>query len=287
MRDVAHLGQSVTGIVRDVASGAVAMTGQGSRQDRNFDDLAEQFSRRVYGGTKGWIRLQLLERDLREGLPALYDPQAPRVRILDAGGGEGQFSRTLARLGHRVELWDLSAEMVRRAQAQVEAERLGALMQCRQGAVQDLPAAAYDLVLFHAVLEWVSDPRAVLQQVMEQVRVGGTLSVMFYNRHSTIFRSVLRGFLQKILDGDIRGKGKGLTPISPLEPDDVLGWLQTAGFQIQVRSGIRVFHDYLHHDIRHKVDEQALLALETDYSRREPYRALARYYHVVAHRKES
>lgn len=262
------------------------MTQQGSLQDRNFDDLADQFARRVYGGTKGLIRLQLLERDLREALPNLYDPLSPRLSILDAGGGEGQFSRALARLGHRVTLWDLSAEMVRRAQAQVEAEGLADVMTCRQGSVQDLPPDGHDLVLFHAVLEWVADPFAVLQQVMAQVREGGTLSVMFYNRHSTIFRSVLRGFLRKILDGDIRGKGKGLTPISPLEPDEVLGWLQAAGFQIQVRSGIRVFHDYLHHDVRNKVDEQELLALEADYSRREPYRSLARYYHVVAHKKE-
>lgn len=270
-------------------SGGVTQQGsvQNTCQDRNFDDLADQFASRVYGGAKGRIRLHLLERDLREGLPGLYDPASPRLNILDAGGGEGQFSRGLAHLGHRVHLYDLSAEMVRRAQVAVEAEGLTNQMTCRQGAVQDLPPDTYDLVLFHAVLEWVADPAAVLQQVMARVKEGGTLSVMFYNRHSTIFRSVLRGFLQKVLSGDIRGKGKGLTPISPLEPDEVLGWLQQAGFNVQVRTGIRVFHDYLHHDVRGKVDEQMLLALETEYSRREPYRSLARYYHVVAHKQES
>lgn len=262
------------------------MTQQVSLQDRNFDDLADQFANRVYGGAKGRIRLHLLERDLQEAVPALYDPATPRLTVLDAGGGEGQFSRGLARLGHRVHLWDLSAEMVRRAQAAVAAEGLEHLMTCRQGAVQDLPPDTFDLVLFHAVLEWVADPQAVLRQVMARVREGGALSVMFYNQHSTVFRSVLRGFLRKVLAGDIRGKGKGLTPISPLEPDEVLGWLQAGGFSVKVRTGIRVFHDYLHHDVRAKVDEEDLLALETDYSRREPYRSLARYYHVVAYREE-
>ena len=66
----------------------------------------------------------------------------------------------------------------------------------------------------------------------------------------------------------------------------MLGWLQAGGFSVKVRTGIRVFHDYLHHDVRAKVDEEDLLALETDYSRREPYRSLARYYHVVAYREE-
>lgn len=255
-------------------------------QDRNFDDLADQFAERVYGGTKGRIRLILLERDLREAVPALYEGGGS-VRILDAGGGEGQFSRGLARLGHQVFLCDLSAEMVRRAQKQVTAEGLASNMHCWQAAVQDLPPETYDLVLFHAVLEWVADPNAVLQQVMARVREGGTLSVMFYNRHSTIIRSVLRGFLHKVLVGDIRGKGKGLTPISPLDPEDVLGWLQQAGFQVELRTGIRVFHDYLHHDVRKKLNEEELLALETEYSRREPYRSMARYYHVIAHKPES
>lgn len=262
------------------------MTNPDTLQDRNFDDLAEQFADRVYGGAKGRIRLNLLERDLREALPTLYQGQ-PVQRILDAGGGEGQISRGLARQGHRVDLIDLSAEMVRRARQQVEAEGLAQNMHCSQVAIQDLPATTYDLVLFHAVLEWVAEPKAVLQQVMARVREGGTLSVMFYNRHSTIFRSVLRGFLHKVLTGDIRGKGKGLTPINPLEPDEVLAWLQEGGFRVELRTGIRVFHDYLHHDVRKKLDEADLIALETQYSRREPYRSLARYYHVVARKAET
>lgn len=255
-------------------------------QDRNFDDLADQFARRVYGGSKGRIRLALLERDLREAVPGLYG-DGPRLRILDAGGGEGQFSQTLAELGHQVDLCDLSATMVERARARVAAAGLGERMHCFQAAVQDLPESdGYDLVLFHAVLEWVADPRATLHAVLKQVRPGGQLSLMFYNLHSTVFRSVLRGFLDKVLAGDLRGKGRGLTPISPLQPDEVLAWLEAAGLDLQVRSGVRVFHDYLHHDMRKQQDETALLALEMRYSRLEPYRSLARYYHVIARKPE-
>lgn len=253
-------------------------------QDRNFDDLADQFARRVYGGSKGRIRLALLERDLREAVPGLYG-EGPRLRILDAGGGEGQFSQTLAALGHSVALCDLSAEMVQRAQASVQAAGLAERMRCFQASVQELPVGeGYDLVLFHAVLEWVADPFATLQAVLRQVRPGGQLSLMFYNLHSTVFRSVVRGFLDKVLAGDLRGKGRGLTPISPLEPEQVLAWLAEAGWEVQLRSGVRVFHDYMHHDIRKQQGAVVLLALELRYSRLEPYRALARYYHVVARR---
>lgn len=258
-----------------------------SLQDRNFDDLADQFARRVYGGSKGRIRLALLERDLREAVPGLYG-DGPRQRILDAGGGEGIFSLELARLGHAVDLCDLSAGMVQRAQAHVNAAGLQSKMRCWQSSVQSLPDdVVYDLVLFHAVLEWVADPRAALVAVLKRIRPGGQLSLMFYNLHSTVFRSVVRGFLDKVLAGDLRGKGRGLTPISPLEPDQVLLWLEQAGMEVQVRSGIRVFHDYMHHDIRKQQDDSAMLALEQRYSRLEPYRSLARYYHVVARKPEN
>ena len=257
-----------------------------ARDDRNFDDLADQFAGRVYGGAKGRIRLALLERDLRETVPALYS-EGPRLRILDAGGGDGPVSLGFAALGHQVDLYDLSAEMVKRAQARVETAGLRDKMQCRQASVQSLPDnGGYDLVLFHAVLEWVADPPATLQSVIRQVRPGGILSLMFFNLHSTLFRSVLRGFWDRVLAGDLRGKGRGLNPISPLEPAQVLHWLEQADMRILVRSGIRVFHDYLHHDIRKSQDESALLALETRYSRTEPYRSLARYYHVVARKPE-
>ena len=259
----------------------------GSLQDRNFDDLADQFAKRVYGGAKGRIRLAMLERDLREAVPDLYG-EGPRLRILDAGGGEGQFSLSLAALGHQVDLCDLSAEMVRRARDRVAEVGMEDRMHCFQASVQTLPdAGGYDLVLFHAVLEWVADPFVVLQDVLRQVRPGGVLSLMFFNRHSTLFRNVLRGFFKRVLAGDLQGKGVGLNPISPLEPERVVQWLREAGMAVGVQSGVRVFHDYLHHDIRKAMNEADLLELEKCYSRVEPYRSLARYYHVVARKPEN
>ncbi|MDM3639082.1 methyltransferase domain-containing protein, partial [Proteus mirabilis] len=51
--------------------------------------------------------------DLHQLLTQL--PDRP-LRILDAGGGEGYFSRLLAKLGHQIILCDLSQEMLNRAQ---------------------------------------------------------------------------------------------------------------------------------------------------------------------------
>ena len=86
-------------------------------RDRNFDDIAEKFSRNIYGTTKGQLRQTILWQDL-DKLLAEYAGQT--LRVLDAGGGEGQTAILMAQRGHHVTLCDLSAEMVARAQRAAE-----------------------------------------------------------------------------------------------------------------------------------------------------------------------
>ncbi len=50
-------------------------------QDRNFDDIAEKFSRNIYGTTKGQLRQAILWQDLDRVL-AEMGPQ--KLRVLDA-----------------------------------------------------------------------------------------------------------------------------------------------------------------------------------------------------------
>ena len=82
-------------------------------RDRNFDDIAEKFSRNIYGTTKGKLRQAILWQDL----DALLSTMPEKLRVLDAGGGEGQTACGLAERGHDVLLCDVSAEMISRAQA--------------------------------------------------------------------------------------------------------------------------------------------------------------------------
>jgi len=50
-------------------------------RDRNFDDIAEKFSRNIYGTTKGQLRQAILWQDL-DRLLADYGSQ--KLRVLDA-----------------------------------------------------------------------------------------------------------------------------------------------------------------------------------------------------------
>lgn len=81
-------------------------------QDRNFDDIAEKFSRNIYGTTKGQLRQAILWQDLER---VLEEIGGRKLRVLDAGGGEGQTAIKMAERGHQVTLCDLSGEMIARA----------------------------------------------------------------------------------------------------------------------------------------------------------------------------
>ena len=162
-------------------------------RDRNFDDIAEKFSRNIYGTTKGQLRQTILWQDL-DKLLAEYAGQT--LRVLDAGGGEGQTAILMAQRGHHVTLCDLSAEMVARAQRAAEEQGVSDNMHFIHCAAQDIPQhldSQVDLILFHAVLEWVADPQAVLKTLWSMLRPGGALSLMFYNANGLLMRNVLVG----------------------------------------------------------------------------------------------
>jgi|SRR5690606_2398535 S-adenosylmethionine-dependent methyltransferase len=269
------------------------MAKQAADQDRNFDGLAERFNKNVYGGLKGRIRLAVLERDFQHHFEFVLTPPqgAKPLRILDAGGGQGHFSLSLARAGHQLVICDISADML--AQARTQAEREGLLdsvtfLQC---AIQDLPVhleqSEFDVVLCHAVIEWLAQPQALLPCLYRYLKPGGQLSFTYYNRRALVYKNLLRGNFNKIIDNDFGGARGSLTPIHPMEPAVIEQWLQEVGFIPIGSSGIRVFHDYIFDAQVRERDPENLLALELALSQQEPYRLLGRYIHVMAQKPQS
>ncbi|PVZ86181.1 tRNA uridine 5-oxyacetic acid(34) methyltransferase CmoM [Serratia sp. S1B] len=253
-------------------------------QDRNFDDIADKFARNIYGTTKGRIRQAVLWQDLTLLLAQL--PQRP-LRILDAGGGEGHMACQLAELGHQVLLCDLSGEMIQRAELLAEQKGVRQKMQFIQSSAQEIGQhleQPVDLILFHAVLEWIAQPQAALQALFECLSPGGALSLMFFNANGLLMRNVVLGNFQ-LIDPEVRRRRKrSLSPQYPLSPPLVYGWLEQMGMQISGKTGVRVFHDYLQSRQLQTQKFDELLALEQHYCRLEPYVSLGRYIHVMAHK---
>lgn len=251
-------------------------------QDRIFDGLAQRFQRSIYDDPRGAIRLAILQDDLT---PLVTRRDAPPLQVLDAGGGLGQMSIWLARQGHQVVLAEPSSEMLQRAEAAIEQEGLQDNIHLLQSSVQDLVqqgCGPFDLIVFHAVLEWLAQPREVLEQLLCCLQPGGWLSLMFFNHHSSVMRRLIAGDLATVREGRIASDGKqGLAPISPLKPEEVQGWLQALGMTLETWSGVRCFYDYMYRDVRKQADLEQVIPLERLYSRQEPWRSLARYQHML------
>ncbi|RMG54179.1 MAG: methyltransferase domain-containing protein, partial [Gammaproteobacteria bacterium] len=204
------------------------------------------------------------------------------LRVLDIGGGDGRMSAWLAGQGHEV-IYSEPAEAMRTAalrRFRVEGvlERIEVLDLPLQALAPDT-LGCFDLVLLHAVLEWLAEPAAGLAHAESLVGEGGWLSVLFYNRHSIVIRNLLLGNFRKVASGELSGHPGGLTPKSPLDPEEVRQWLR---LPVRHQRGIRCFTDYLDADLRKRRSYEDILELEQRLGTRMPYRDMARYLHLLA-----
>ena len=252
--------------------------------DRNFDDLADRFAQNIYDNPKGQIRLQLVRDELLSVCPRLSNNKP--LRILDAGCGIGQMTAMMCALGHQVVCCDLSAAMLAETKQAVCAldPALQGNFRFIQSSVQTLDLhienELFDVIIFHAVLEWMENPKEGLQSLLPRLKPGGTLSLMFYNIHSLIFKNLLRGNFRKIDEKDFRGDPGSLTPIHPLDPAEVEQWLSESGLTLFSKRGIRSFYDYMDHSMKHKkltISVEEIIRMEKEFGVLEPYRSLSRY----------
>lgn len=248
------------------------------KTDRNFDSIAGKFQRNIYQTSKGRLRQDVLLRDLA----ALVDLKQA-TKILDVGAGQGQLALVLASQGHRVKLTDISAEMLQLARQAAKDACLESQVQFEQCGLSQLvektkPAA---VVLCHAVLEWLADPEQAIAQLYQLTKTGGVLSLMFFNQEAKCFGNVLYGNFEYVAQGCAGRKTVPLSPQNPLQPAQVLQWCQQAGFELEVKTGVRCFHDYLRHPSMQQSHYQQLLALELQYNQTEPYASLGKYMHFI------
>jgi S-adenosylmethionine-dependent methyltransferase len=251
--------------------------------DRNFDDIAHKFATNIYGSEKGDIRQVILWQDLCDILTH-FSPST--LNILDAGGGLAQMSQKLAKLGHNVRLCDVSQEMLALAKKDIHTNGLDEHYQFLHAPVQSLAKMELpksDLVLFHAVMEWLADPESALKSLLSEVKSGGIASVMFYNHHGLVYKNVVCGNLPHVLKGMPHRKRFKLQPQRGLVPESVYEWIESQGFSILGKSGIRCFSDYIG-DRKYLGDytDEDVLELEQKLCRQEPYLSMGRYIHVWA-----
>ena len=290
------------------------LTADDERQDRSFDSIADHFEKKVYGGLKGDIRLAVLRRDIFEYVAQKSQDLGRPLRILDVGAGLAQIALELASQGHNVVINDIAATMLDKAKARFEGLKAAATDSATNNTVVDdakkaatfgevswhvcpyqalsaelADTAKFDLILCHALLEWLAEPVAIMDFFDQHLRANGALSLCFYNPASFDYRNLIMGnfnLLDSLVakDSNHADNKKSLTPNYPVAKQEVERWLIQHNYQLLLESGLRVFHDYAPLKRGGHNDPEAVIRMELRYSRQEPYKRLGRYLHILATR---
>jgi SAM-dependent methyltransferase len=242
-----------------------------------FDERAEWFDGH-YATTRGRVRLALVLERLADTLPP------PPARILDAGGGSGAVAVPLAERGYAVTLLEPSEGMLRVARERLAATRLEVAVVA--GSIEDAPSRAsgpFDAVCCHAVLLYTDDPVRELERLRSVTRRDGILSLLEKNRDALAMRPGLSGAFEearRVLDDPVAIGNLGIRNRS-WSVRDWKHMLAESGWRLDSWAGVRLFSDGAADDLSPDAFG-ALLRLERDAGRRDPYRAVSRLLHLCA-----
>jgi S-adenosylmethionine-dependent methyltransferase len=252
-------------------------------------DLAEQFVEVHYGSLRGKVRTHVLDRQLSWHVPSASVTPA---RIVDVGGGAGNQSIPLARAGHHVTIVDSSPAMLGRASDALSletaevADRVMLVQSAAEDAPRTLDGEMFDVVLCHGVIMYVPDPPQLVASLARLARPSGLVSIAFKNASSLATRPALQGDWKTALEAfDQRNQTNGLGVDTVAHTlDEIVEMLGDNGVEPVAWYGVRLFTDGWVKGMPENDEEDLVMAVELEASRRDPYRQMSRLLHIVGTR---
>ena len=245
----------------------------------------------------GRLRYRVVRETLDRTVDALLEAgHGPRLRVLDAGGGDASDSVPLAVAGHDVVVLDPSEVLLE--QARRRAAQAGTTLRCHRAGVGDLdPSGAdpvdlgsFDLVLCHHVVQYLPSSAEAVDALAPLLRPGGRLSLMSVNPAARVMATAVRlGDLPAALaqlDTPTMHAATFATTVRAVEPEDGERALTSAGLVLERSYGVLALTTLIADDGR-KQDPSFfadLEALELALCDREPYRRTAAMWQRVARR---
>jgi S-adenosylmethionine-dependent methyltransferase len=174
---------------------------------------------------------------------------------------------------------DISSESIAYAKQQAQDKHVS--IDYSVGSLQSV-TKQYDLIINHAVLEWLQEPFAAIELLLKQLVPGGHLSLSFFNKDALTFGNLIYGNFDYVKKGLKVKKKVRLNPQQPLSVQPVLSFINSLNnIEIIHQAGIRCIHDYMR-DLSHQTTHyEALLDAEITYSTQPPYMWLGKYFHLV------
>lgn len=262
------------------------------KDDERFQNGAREYA--SYLETpEGRLRTDLAFANLRDLLPS-----QPNIAMhaLDIGCGTGTIGLRLAQFGCQVCLLDSSQAMLDIARHTAEKNAIADRVTLQHGEASQLanllPAASFDIIVCHNVLEFAEDPAVVLRGAARALRnQTAILSVVVRNQAGEVIKAALQA-------GDLAAAEVNLTAESACEslyggsvrlftPDTLLALLRAESLAPIAERGIRVLADYLPSSVSRSDEYQRILELEKKLGYRTEFARVARYTQIVARSVET
>jgi S-adenosylmethionine-dependent methyltransferase len=240
---------------------------------------------------EGRLRTDLSFANLEDFLPRSRGEKS--LRALDVGAGTGATAVRLARLGIQVTLLDSSPAMLDLAKCAAREAGVADAVVLQQGDATQLtnlfPAASFNVILCHDVLEYLDDPIAVLRGAARALRDSSAmLSVLVRNRAGEVLKAAIQA-------GDLAAAENNLTAEWGLESlyrgrvrlfssDSLRAMLKAESLAMIAERGVRVLADYLPSRISRSAKYEGIFELERKLGSRPEFAAVARYTQSFAHR---
>jgi phosphoribosylformimino-5-aminoimidazole carboxamide ribotide isomerase len=238
------------------------------------------------------LRVRLL-RSLAHEYLMRHAHELNGLRVLDAGGGSGQTSLPIAKLGANVDVVDRSMAMLQDLNETAESNELQDRITAHEHDIRTIhelfDADTFDLLICHNVLHYNPAWEQLLVSMVKPLKTNGLLSLVVRNWNAEPYRINVNDHSAEELPALMeRTRGP-----SHLFDADVLfftaeflkAWLTTRGFEVLGDYGLLCRADEAP-SADGTGSEQLLLeklqALETAMGERTPYKHTARYIHVIA-----
>jgi SAM-dependent methyltransferase len=250
--------------------------------------LADLFVDEAYASVKGSVRTYVMHQQLLEHLPP-----APSA-VLDVGGGAGHQSFPLASLGYDVTLLDPSPAMLDKARSRLERlptdvqHRVTLLQADGEHAEEAVHGRQFGAVLCHGVLGYLDQPDLIVAQLCSCAAPGGIVSILTGNAHASAVRPALeRRWKDALASFDARTEiGVLGVPGRADTVEEISALISDLGVQPERWYGVWLFVDWLEFsgaqlDPTDREQVAATAAVELEASRRDPYRAMSRVFHLI------